>query len=145
MEKVVEYCQGEFLITIDPARVDKEAVCGFLANTYWARRRPQEVIIRSLENSLCFSLFYRQQQIGIARVVTDYATFAYLCDVYLEEQFRGRGLGKWLLDCIVNHPQLQDLNWCLLTGNAHSFYEQFGFRSPKKPQHYMEKRCPWPN
>jgi GNAT superfamily N-acetyltransferase len=145
MEKVVCYRQGDFLITTDPRKINKEAVCSFLAKTYWARWRPKEVIIRSLEHSLCFSLFYQKQQIGLGRAVTDYATFAYLCDLYVDEQFRGQGLGTWLLECILDHPELKDVNWCLLTGTAHDFYRQFGFRSLRKPQHYMEKRCPWPN
>ena len=142
--EVVSFSKGDFFITTDPQKLDRDAVCRFLADTYWARRRPPGVITRSLENSLCFSLFHREEQIGFGRVVTDYATFAYLCDVYLLEKYRGRGLGKWLIECIVTHSDLARVNWCLLTGDAHSFYEQFGFRRLRKPQHFMEKRSKWP-
>lgn len=143
MEEFPIFRKDKFWITTDPNQLDQKAVEGFLQDTFWAKRRPQAVTERALANSFCFSLFAEEMQIGFARVVTDYATFAYLCDVYLEEEYRGQGLGSWLLQCIVEHPQLQNLSWCLLTGTNHDFYQRFGFHPLRKPQHYLEKRHTW--
>ncbi len=128
-----------FCISTDPAHMDIRAMHAFLSQAYWSENIPMDIIAKAVENSLCFGLFDGQRQIGLARVITDKATFAYLCDVYVLEEYRGRGLGKWLMECVQSHPELQNLRrFVLLTKDAHGLYEQFGFAPPKDPKRYME-------
>jgi GNAT superfamily N-acetyltransferase len=128
-----------FTITTDPARVDRDAVHAYLARSYWAEGIPRDVVDRSIESSIPFSLFDGDRQVGFARVVTDRATFAYMADVYVLEDYRGIGLGVWLVETIMAHPDLQGLRrWVLVTRDAHGLYEKFGFRVPEKPERYME-------
>jgi GNAT superfamily N-acetyltransferase len=135
-----EWTNGEFRITTDPAQMDLDAIAGFMAEAYWAANRPREVTRRSLENSLTFGLFHGARQIGIARVVTDYATFAWLCDVFIENQFRGQGLGKWLLSVVLGHPELQGMRrWLLATRDAHELYRQVGFAELAAAERWMER------
>jgi GNAT superfamily N-acetyltransferase len=112
----------------------------FLANrSYWALGRPLEVARRSLEYSLCFGLYERGKQVGFARVVTDRATFAWPCDVFVLEAYRGRGLSKWLIESVMSHPDLQGLRRVLLgTREAHGLYERFGFKPLADPIGFME-------
>jgi N-acetylglutamate synthase and related acetyltransferases len=136
--KIADYRKGDFYVTTDPGRVDTEVVCSLLAMSYWAYSRRRDVILKSLENSLCFSLFEKDKQIGLARVVTDYSTFAYLCDVIIDEKYRHKGLGTWLMECIINHPDLQSLRlWCLITRDAHGLYRKFGFTGLTNPEGFM--------
>lgn len=115
----------------------------FLRRSYWAQNIPSETVRRSIENSLCFGLFKAEKQIGFARVVTDYATFAYLCDVFVIEEFRGRGMSKWLMETILAHPELQNLRrWLLATKDAHGLYGQFGFTALDAPEVFMERHAP---
>lgn len=138
--QIVQYKNGPFTLSTDPALVQVDRVCEFLARSYWANTRDRATIIKSLEHSLCFSLFHEQTQIGLARVVTDGATFAYLCDVFIDEEFRGQGLGKWLVKCILQHPDVASVKRVLLaTNDAHGLYKQFGFQSPRHPEQLMEK------
>jgi GNAT superfamily N-acetyltransferase len=131
--------QGEFLITTDAARVDVDAIHAYLTRSYWAEGIPRTVVAMSIEDSLCFSLFDGTRQVGFARVITDRATFAYLCDVYVLETYQGRGLGKWLMRELLTHPDLQGLRrFVLVTRDAHGLYEPLGFRSPPDPARYME-------
>jgi len=137
----VEQRRGEFLISTERARLDLIAIHEFLAgSSYWAKRIPFETFARSAENSLCFGVYDSAgAQVGFARVVSDFATFAYIADVFVLDSDRGQGLGKWLMECIQRHPQLQGLRrWVLTTRDAHGLYAQFGFTSPKFPEHYME-------
>src|ERR1700679_211447 len=129
MLESVEERRGEFCISTDRALLDLHVVHGVLTNSYWAKGIPREVVARSIEHSLCFGMYDENgQQIGFARVITDYATIAYLGDVFLLESHRGRGLSKWLMECIVQHPSLQNLRrWILLTRDAHNLYSKFGF------------------
>jgi GNAT superfamily N-acetyltransferase len=128
-----------FVISTDPARLDVGAVHGYLSRSYWATGIAKEVVGKSVEESLCFGLYEASRQIGLARVITDKATFAYLCDVYILEDYRGRGLGKWLLSVVRSHPDLQRLRrFVLLTRDAHALYEQFGFSRLEQPDWYME-------
>lgn len=139
MEKIELFKNGEYTVTTDLEKVDFDAVCEMLSKSYWANNRSKEIIIKSFKNSLCFSLFYKDEQIGIARVITDRATFAYLCDVYIDENYRGNGLGKWLIGCVFNHKDLQNLRrWSLGTRDAHEFYKNFGFVSLSTPERFME-------
>jgi GNAT superfamily N-acetyltransferase len=131
---------GDFLISTDPALLDVPVIYEFLsARSYWAAGRPLDVVRRSLGNSLCFGLYDRQRQVGLARVVTDRATFAWLCDVFVLGEYRGRGLAKWLIGCVMAYPALQGLRRFLLgTRDAHGLYERYGFTSLADPTRFME-------
>jgi GNAT superfamily N-acetyltransferase len=112
----------------------------FLSSAYWANQRTRDTILKSLEHSLCFGLYHHQNQIGLARVVTDYATFTYLCDVFVLEEYRGRGLGKYLMQTVIAHPDLIGIRrFMLATRDAHGLYEQYGFESLSAPERWMER------
>jgi len=135
-----EHRQGEYLITTDPARFDLDVIHGYLTACYWAEGIPRETVQRSIEGALCFGLFAGDKQVGFARVITDQATYAYLADVFILEPHRGRGLSKWMMQCILSDPRLQGLRrWSLVTRDAHGLYEQFGFTALENPQRYMER------
>lgn len=124
------YTRGAFNIFTDPAKADLKAIHQYLSqDSYWAPDIPLETVAKSVKNSLCFSLFAGERQIGFARVVTDKATFAYLADVYVLPEFRGKGLSKWLMQCVKEHPDLQGIRrFMLATKDAHGLYTQFGFQ-----------------
>jgi N-acetylglutamate synthase-like GNAT family acetyltransferase len=131
-----------FEISTDPAQIDVAAVHGFLAASYWAQGIPRATVERSIQHSLCFGIYREKQQAGFARVITDRATFAYLADVFVVPEFRGRGLSKWLMECISAHPELQGLRrWSLITRDAHGLYRQFGFQPLSAPERWMEKHA----
>jgi GNAT superfamily N-acetyltransferase len=128
-----------FVITTDPARLDIEAVHASLSRSYWAEGIPVEIVAKSVQESLCFGLFDGSKQVGFARVITDKATFAYLCDVYVLETYQGQGLGTWLMETVCSHPDLQGLRrFVLVTRDAHGLYEKFGFAPLEAPTRYME-------
>jgi GNAT superfamily N-acetyltransferase len=131
-----------YLISDDPARLDPDAIHAYLSRSYWASRRPLGVIATSLANSLCIGIYTAERaQIGFARVISDYATFAYLCDVYVLEDHRGQGLAKAALRFINAHPRLQNLRrFHLVTQDAHGLYRQFGFTPIMHPERHMERR-----
>jgi len=134
-----EWGRGDLAISTDPSRLDRSLIARFLAGSYWAKEIPQEVVDRSIEGSLCFGLYRGQKQLGFARVITDYATFAYLADVFVVETSRGEGLGVWMMEVIMGHPRLQNLRrWMLATRDAHGLYEKFGWRSLENPERMME-------
>jgi GNAT superfamily N-acetyltransferase len=136
---VEEYRRGEFVISTDPERLDLNVIHGFLTECYWAKGIPREVVARSIENSLCFGLYDNSKQAGFARVISDYATYAYVGDVFVLESYRGRGPGKWLMECIMQHPRLQGLRrWSLVTEDAQRLYAQFGFTPLQAPERHME-------
>jgi GNAT superfamily N-acetyltransferase len=138
MQKIFEAKRENFTISTDPSRLDMDTICDFLSRSYWAKDRPRERIERSLVNSLVFGMYDGKKQIGLARVVTDYATFAWLCDVFIDDMYRGKGLGKWLMETILNHPGLQGLRrWLLATRDAHGLYSQFGWKPLEKPERWM--------
>ena len=142
-KQVTERRKGKFVISTDEERFDLDMVHGFLTESYWAEGISREVVARSIQNSLCFGVFCDGKQIGFARVISDYATFAYIGDVFVLESYRGHGLGKWLMECVIGHPWLQGLRrWTLLTRDAHGLYGQFGFTPLKKPDRYMELHDP---
>lgn len=139
MQKVFEVKRDQFTISTDSTRLDVDAICDFLARAYWAKGRPRERTERALANSLVFGLYDGEKQIGLARVVTDYAIFAYLCDVFIHEDYRARGLGKWLIETVMSHPDLQGLRrWTLATRDAHGLYKQFGWDALGSPEKWME-------
>jgi GNAT superfamily N-acetyltransferase len=139
-----EYQKDEFTISTDKSRLQIEVIQKFLVqDSYWARSRTPEQTRTAIENSLCFGIYLENKQIGFARVVSDCATFAYLGDVFVLEEFRGRGLSKWLMEVMISHPQLQNLRrWILATKDAHGLYEQFGFHGLKFPERWMELPAP---
>lgn len=139
----MEYKRDPFIISDDPAKLDLDAICDFLSRAYWAEKRPREVIEKSIRFSLNFGVYDGNRQVGFARVITDYATFAYLCDVFIHEEYRGHALGKWLMESILAHPNLQGLRrWSLATRDAHGLYKQFGFAELSNPASWMEKFDP---
>lgn len=119
----------DFFISDDPALLDLDVIHDFLSNqSYWAEDIPREIVERALANSLCFGLYKSGKQIGFARLVTDKATFAYLADVFVLEEYRGNGLSKWLMEVIQSHPEVQGFRrWMLMTRDAQGLYEQFGW------------------
>jgi GNAT superfamily N-acetyltransferase len=119
---------GAFTISTDPAAADVDAVHAFLSRSYWAEGIPRETVARAIANSIPFSVFHGDEQIGLARVITDRATYAYLSDVYILESYRGRGLSTWLMDTIMVHPDLQGLRrFSLTTRDAEGLYRRYGF------------------
>lgn len=138
--RVFESRRDGFLVSTDSARLDVDVIHGFLTNCYWAKGIPREIVARSIEHSLCFGIYDSQgAQVGFGRVISDFATVAYLGDVFVLESHRGRGLSKWMMECIMRYPALQGLRrWILLTRDAHALYEQFGFTPVKSPERYME-------
>lgn len=135
-----EWALGRYRVSTDPRRLDVGVVHGFLTRSYWAEGIPRALVERSIENSLSFGLYDGERQVGFARVVTDRATFAYLADVFVLESHRKRGLSKWLLECVLSHPELQGLRrWQLATKDAHTLYARFGFETPE-PGNLMEIR-----
>ena len=139
----VDAQRGQFSISTDPARLDVDAIHAFLSQSYWAHGIPRSVLERSIAGSICFGVYDGTTQIGFARVITDEATFAYLADVYVLQEFRGQGLGRWLVEVVMSHPAVQGLRrFTLVTRDAHELYEQFGFRPLQNPDGYMEIRQP---
>jgi GNAT superfamily N-acetyltransferase len=135
-----EWTRGEFTVSTDRARIDLDVVHGFLADSYWAKGIPRDVVRRSIENALCFGIYHADRQVGFARVITDRATFAYLGDVFVLEAYRGQGLAAWLLGVIQSHPELQGLRrWVLLTRDAHALYRKAGWSEVAAPDRYMER------
>ena len=129
----------KFIVSTDKSMLDISLISSFLSKTYWAKGRPRSVVEKSIKNSLCFGLYKEDKQIGFARVITDYAIFAYLADVFVIEKFRGQGAGKKLLHEILNYPELSGIKkWMLATADAQDLYSKFGFIPLKTPDKYME-------
>jgi GNAT superfamily N-acetyltransferase len=139
-----ELTQDEFIFSDDPARLDFAVIHHYLANeSYWAVGRAREVVEKSFAHSLAFGIYRQNAQIGWARVVTDYATFAWLADVYVIAEWRGRGLAKSLMEFIIGHPELQNMRrWVLATRDAHGLYRQYGFHEMIYPERWMERPAP---
>lgn len=140
MPQIIEVRKDNFAISTDPAKLDVDAITDMLTRAYWAKGRTREMIARYLRHSLVFGLYDGNRQIGLARVVSDYTTFAWLCDVFIHEDYRGHGLGKWLMETVHAHPDLQGLRrWALVTRDAHALYRQFGWTSLDAPESWMHK------
>ncbi len=139
-KRVFELRRGEVLVSTDSARLNLDVIHGYLVQSYWAKGIPRETLARAVEHSLCFGAYDSAgSQIGFARLITDFATFAYLADVFVLESHRGQGIGKLLMECIKQHPELQGLRrWTLSTKDAHGLYAQFGFTALQWPERYME-------
>ena len=138
-----QWRRGDFTISTDKSRLDIDVIHKFLDTSYWAAGRSVETIRRSIENSIPFGLYRDDQQVGFARVITDYATFAWIADVFIRDSFRGQGLGSWLMQVIIAHPELQGFRrWVLATKDAHELYRRFGFTELKLPERWMERHDP---
>jgi GNAT superfamily N-acetyltransferase len=140
----VEVRRGEYVLSTDPARLDLDVIYDFLSRSYWGEGITRKTVERSIAGSLPFGLYHvtgeGERQVGLARVITDRATFAYLSDVFVVEEHRGKGLGVWLIETIVAHPELQGLRrWALVTRDAHSLYRRFGWTAPAHPDGWMER------
>ena len=142
--KIRETHRNDYTISTDKDKLDILGIHRFLANkTDWAKGIPINTLKTSIENSLNFGLYYKDKQVGFARIISDYSTIAYLGDVYVLKEFRGRGLSRWLINEIMEHPDLQGLRrWILLTDTAEWLYEKYGFTKLPKPEIYMEKHNP---
>lgn len=141
----MDFSRGDdYAISTDMDKLDIDVIHAFLSRSYWASHVPREVVERSIAHSLNFGVYHltaaqQVEQVGFARVISDYATFAYLSDVFILEDFRGTGLSKWLIECVRSHPDLQELRrWVLLTRDAHALYKQYGFRELSTPERWLE-------
>jgi N-acetylglutamate synthase-like GNAT family acetyltransferase len=136
----MEWQDAEFTISTDHNKLDLEVIHHFLSvESYWSKGIKREIVEAAIQNSLCFGLYHHNKQIGFARMITDYATFAYLADVFVLESYRGRGLSKWLMTCIMEHPKLQGLRrFMLATQDAHGLYAQFGYEPLPNPERFMQ-------
>lgn len=132
--------KGEFCISTDKAKLDLDSIHEFLSTkAYWCLNIPKDKVQISIQNSLCFGVYQNEKQIGFARIISDLSTIAYLGDVYILEEYRGKGLSKWLMQTIMSYPDLQGLRrWILLTGDAHGLYRQFGWTDIADPAKWME-------
>jgi GNAT superfamily N-acetyltransferase len=140
----MDWQRGEYTISTERARLDLEVIHRFISEeSYWGKGRPIEVVRRAVENSLPFGIYKGEELVGFARVVTDYATFAWVADVFVLKEHRGRGLSKWLMEVILSHPELQGFRrWVLATKDAHELYRRFGFIALHKPERWMERPDP---
>jgi len=136
--------RGEYTISTDPSRLDLDLIHDFISNhSYWGSGRSRDVVLRSIENSMAFGVYHGDGQVGFARIVTDYATFAWVADVFVVPEHRGQGLSKWLMEVMVAHPKLQGFRrWVLATKDAHGVYEKFGFTELRRPERWMERPDP---
>lgn len=144
-ELVVQFQKDTYTISTDKSRLDLAVIHDFLSHSYWAEDIPLPIVQRSIQNSLCFGIYHQGQQVGFARVISDYTTYAYLADVFVLEEHRGYGLGQWLIQSILNHPELQGLRrWALATRDAQGLYAKFGFKTVETPENEMLLRRPNP-
>lgn len=141
---IIEEQKSDYLLTTDKSKLDIFAVHDYLSNhSYWAQNIPFAIVENAADHSLTFILLHQGSQVGYARVITDYSTFAYLCDVYILEEHRGKGLSKWMMTFIHAHSHLQGLRrWVLFTLDAHGLYKQFGWHEARIPERYLEKHNP---
>lgn len=138
-----EWQRDGFTVSTDRARIDLGVVHGFLTACYWSEGISRETVQRAIDHSLVFGLHHGGEQIGFARVVSDFTSFAYLADVFVLEAWRGRGLARFLMECITAHPELQGLRrWVLLTRDAHELYRPFGFTEIAHPERWMHRWAP---
>jgi GNAT superfamily N-acetyltransferase len=143
-----QWQRTDFEISTDPTRIDLDVTQQFLSTeAYWSQGVPRDIVQRAVAGSIVFGVYHRTatgwEQVGMARVVSDRATFAWVCDVFVLDSFRGHGLGKWLMECVAAHPELQGLRrWMLATRDAQGLYKQTGFTELHDPSRFMEKWVP---
>lgn len=140
--KMTKWVKDNFEISTDKSKLNLEVIFQFLKESYWANDRTYSQVVHSIQNSLCFGLHENGIQVGFARVITDYATFAYLADVFIIRSYQGKGLGKWLTEVIINNEDLKNItSWLLLTNDAHFLYEKAGFMQYPYPERVMMKNA----
>jgi len=145
MTQIMEIHRDQFTISADPSRLNMNTVYDFLSRSYWANTRPRERTDQAFANSLVFGLYEGNRQVGLGRVVTDFSIVAYLCDVFIDEEYRGQGLGKWLVQSILEYPSLNHIRrWLLSTSDAHGLYQQFGFEQLPEVEKWMQRLRPFP-
>jgi GNAT superfamily N-acetyltransferase len=133
-----EELKHRFYISTEKSKLDIQIIHDFLQTSYWAKNIPLATVKKSIKNSLCFGLYEVDQQVGFARVITDYATSALLKDVFILEHYRGQGLGKWFVEYILEYPELKDVSrWMLVTKDAHELYRRYGFKNLAEPEKIM--------
>ena len=138
---MAEFRKGSYLITNDKRKLSFRVIHGFISRSYWAAGRKPLKMKKAIKNSICFGLFHEKTQIGFARVISDYATFAYLADVFIIQEYRGRGLAKWFMKVIFDFRELKGVtSWLLATSDAHGLYRKFGFCELKEPEKYMQMK-----
>jgi GNAT superfamily N-acetyltransferase len=144
MDTFLTHTVGNYTVSDDPRRLDVQAMHAYLRRAYWSENIPLEVVERAVRGSLCIGAYdIRGAQVGLARFISDYATFAYVCDVYVLEEHRGRGLSKAMMAMASAHPKLQGLRrWTLVTNDAHGLYRQFGFKPIAHQERFMERIVP---
>jgi GNAT superfamily N-acetyltransferase len=140
---MTEEIKDRFYVSTDKSKLDISTIHDFLKNSYWAENIPLAIVEKSIKNSLCFGLYKGNQQIGFARVITDYATTAFLKDVFILKPYQGQGLGKWFVEYILSYPELQDVpKWLLATKDAHGLYRRYGFTKLTEPEKMMMRLHP---
>jgi GNAT superfamily N-acetyltransferase len=132
----MEWKNGGYLLSDDQQRLDLDSVCRLLSDTYWAAGRPREIMARAIENSVCVGLYHSGEQVGFARGVTDGVTFTWICDVIIDAAHRGHGLGKWMVQTLLEHPRVQTRAQVLATRDAHGLYERYGFQRTEYMRRY---------
>lgn len=138
---IKEWNKEDYLLSTDKSKLQMDVIHQFLSNSYWAKNIPLALIEKTIAGSLCFGMYNNQRQIGFARVITDSATFAYLADVFILEEYRGKKLSIWMMECIMNYEKLQGLRrWMLATSDAHGLYKKFGFTALDEPDKMMQKK-----
>jgi GNAT superfamily N-acetyltransferase len=144
MQNPLEIVHGAYTISDDPTRLDLQAMHVYLQRAYWSEQIPFEIVERAVRGSLCVGAYDSGgAQVGLARFISDYATFCYVCDVYVLEEHRGHGLSKAMMGMATSHPKLQGLRrWNLVTHDAHGLYKQFGFAALARPERHMERLVP---
>ena len=136
---IYEYKKDEYTISTDKTKLQFDVIHGFLSTSYWSPNIPMEIVRRAVEHSTTFGIYKAENQVGYARIISDYATFAYLADVFVLESERGKGISKWLMECITQQADLQGLRrWMLATRDAHGLYAQFGFTPLDNPDIMMQ-------
>ncbi|MEO5593806.1 MAG: GNAT family N-acetyltransferase [Chitinophagaceae bacterium] len=139
----MDYYKDNYSISSVKEKLDILFIHQFLTQSYWAENIPMEIVQKSIDGAMCFGVYEGERQIGFARVITDKATFGYLADVFIDENYRGRGLSKWLMQTIMDHPELQGFrSWQLATRDAHGLYAQFGFKQLENPERIMRRTVP---
>jgi len=139
----MDFHKDNYHISTSKEKLDIPFIHRFLSHSYWAENISFDIVKRSIDGSMSFGVYDDKQQVGFARVITDYATFGYLADVFIDEHYRGRGLSKWLIQTIMEHPQLQGFrSWQLATRDAHGLYAAFGFKPLENPERIMRIAVP---
>ncbi len=135
---IERFARGGFVVSTDPKRLDFKAAHAYLSVSYWGKGRPFARIKKAMQNSLCFGLYRGREQVGLARVITDRTTYAYLCDVYVRPDLQSNGLGKWLTSCVMKSRELKSVRgWYLKTRDAHGLYRRFGFKTDTRKNRWM--------